>query len=285
MRDRFKATSYQRQERKFDEDMRSIGQDCVKSLEYIMDVPFEKWSLFHDAGRRYGICTTNFSETFNNVLKGARFLPIMSLVELTFYRVNKYFTMRRDSSLVRRDDGYAYSPKVTSILENNNVKAKYHKVTVYNRQLGIYQVKTHRGERIGLKGGHKHTVNFNLRTCTCNKPMIFHVPCSHVLAVCLKYSVSVEPWVESYLRSEAYANTYAPLFWPIPCETTWRPYRGPKIIPDESMVRGQGRPRSKRIRNEMDESNRPPSKCGHCHQVGHNKRTCPLRMGGHGYMY
>ncbi|XP_021761562.1 uncharacterized protein LOC110726393 [Chenopodium quinoa] len=247
MRDRFKAAAYQRQGKKIDEDMRSIGQSCLQSLQYIMDVSFPRWSLFHGAGRRYGICTTNFLETFNNVFKGARFLPIMSLVELTFHRVNKYFNIRRDSSFSRRADGYAYSPKVTSILEKNNGKAEYHTVDVYSRQRGIYQVKTHRGERIGSKGGHKHTVNFNLRTCTCKKPMIFHLPCSHVLAMCLKYSISKEPWVDSFLRSEAYANTYVPQFWHIPCETTWRTYRGPKIIPDESMVRGHGRPKSKRI--------------------------------------
>ncbi|XP_021749052.1 uncharacterized protein LOC110714810 [Chenopodium quinoa] len=139
MRDRFKAAAYQRQEKKLVEDMHYIGEACVKSLEYITDVPFHRWSLFHDAGRRHGICTTNFSETFNNVLKGARFLPIMSLVELTFHRVNKYFNRSRDSSLARRAHGYAYSPKVTAILEKNNRKAKYHTVDVYSRQLEIME--------------------------------------------------------------------------------------------------------------------------------------------------
>ncbi|XP_021739449.1 serine/threonine-protein phosphatase 7 long form homolog [Chenopodium quinoa] len=55
MRDRFKAAAYQRQEKKLFEDMRSIGEACVKFLEYITDVPFHRWSLFHDAGRRHEI--------------------------------------------------------------------------------------------------------------------------------------------------------------------------------------------------------------------------------------
>ncbi|XP_021760646.1 uncharacterized protein LOC110725484 [Chenopodium quinoa] len=248
--------------------MSLIGHACTKAIQYIVQVPLPMWSLFHDAGRRYGICTTNFSETFNNVLKGARFLPIMSLVELTFHRVNKYFTDRRELSQARSEQGLAYSPKVTSIMEKNIAKARYHKVEAYNRRLHIYQVETKRGDRIGRKGGHRHTVNFQLRTCTCNKPRIFHLPCSHVLAVCVKYSISERPWVDRVLQSEAYANTYAPQFWPIPCETTWRENGGPKLIPDNSMVRGQGRPKSRRIRNEMDETNRPASKCGLCHQQG-----------------
>ena len=277
MRDMFKCAAYQRQERKFVDDLRAISISCTASREYISEEPFVKWSLFHDGGQRYGMCTTNFSETFNNVLKGARFLPIMSLVELTFHRVNKYFSMRRESSEARFTQGCAYSPKVTATMEYNNSKARYHKVYVYHRQLGLYQVITHRGDRIGNKGGHKHTVNFNLRTCTCNKPRIFHLPCSHVLAVCIKYSLSEEPWVDRFLRSEEHMNAYIPHFNPIPCETTWSEYNGPKLIPDEEKIRGLGRPKSKRIRNEMDENNRPQSKCSKCHQEGHNRRTCPLR--------
>jgi len=123
MRDMFKHTAYQRQERKFIDDLRSIAESCDKSRRYIGSVPFTRWSLFHDGGYRYGICTTNFSETFNNVLKGARFLPIMSLVELTFHRVNKYFTMRREFSEARAAQGCAYPPKVTFTLEKNNGKA------------------------------------------------------------------------------------------------------------------------------------------------------------------
>ncbi|XP_021725272.1 uncharacterized protein LOC110692542 [Chenopodium quinoa] len=249
-------------------------------IEYISQVPFPMWSLFHDSGRRYGICTTNFSETFNNVLKGARFLPIMSLVELTFHRVNKYFTLRRESSEARSDQGLPYPPKVTAILEKNTAKARYHRVDAYNRRLHIYQVTTERGERVGNKGGHKHTVNWQLRTCMCNKPKIFHLPCSHVLAVCATYSLSERPWVDPLLQSAAYMNTYAPQFWPIPCETTWAQwaqYVGIKLIPDGTMIRGKGRPKSKRIRNEMDDSNRPPTKCSRCHQQSHNRTTCPSR--------
>ncbi|XP_021751922.1 uncharacterized protein LOC110717511 [Chenopodium quinoa] len=190
MRDMFKAAAYQRQERKLHADLCFIGEAYTKAMEYIVQVPFTMWSLFHDASRRNGICTTNFSETFNNVLKGARFLPIMSLVELNFHRVNRYFTLRRESYEARSEQGLPYPPKVLAILEKNTAKARYHRVDAYNRRLHIYQVTTERGKRLGSKGGHKHTVNFQLQTCTCNKPKIFHLPCSHILAVCTTYSLS-----------------------------------------------------------------------------------------------
>ncbi|XP_020253751.1 serine/threonine-protein phosphatase 7 long form homolog [Asparagus officinalis] len=40
--------------------------------------------------------TTNCSESFNGVLKGARAMPIQALVARTFYRLNYYFVKRRE---------------------------------------------------------------------------------------------------------------------------------------------------------------------------------------------
>ena len=39
--------------------------------------------------------TTNISEVFNSVLKGARSLPLTALVQLTFFRLNSYFVATR----------------------------------------------------------------------------------------------------------------------------------------------------------------------------------------------
>ena len=40
--------------------------------------------------------TTNISEVFNNVIKGARNLPLTTLVQLTFFRLNSYFVGIRE---------------------------------------------------------------------------------------------------------------------------------------------------------------------------------------------
>ena len=75
--------------------MDTIGWINVDARNWLEQIPLEKWVLSHDGGRRYGIMTTNISEVFNGVLKGARNLPITALVQLTFYRVNNYFTVIR----------------------------------------------------------------------------------------------------------------------------------------------------------------------------------------------
>ena len=76
--------------------MDSIGWINAEARNWLEYIPLEKWALSHDGGRRYGIMTTNLFEVFNGVLKGARNLRITTLVQLTFYRVNNYFTISRE---------------------------------------------------------------------------------------------------------------------------------------------------------------------------------------------
>ena len=54
----------------------------------------QKWTLAHDGGHRYGAMTTNLSENFNSILKSAKNLPIIALVELTYYHCVAYFANR-----------------------------------------------------------------------------------------------------------------------------------------------------------------------------------------------
>ena len=87
------------QVRKFENTM-----DCIKNVnpnvyDYLKEVADQKWTLVHDHGHRYGAMTTNLSECFDGVLKGARSLPITAMVQYTFYKVNSYFDDHRNKTL------------------------------------------------------------------------------------------------------------------------------------------------------------------------------------------
>ena len=82
--------------RKFNKHMTKIGRINSEAQQWLETIPFQLWALSHDGGQRYGIMTTNISEVFNSVLKGARSLPVTALVQLTFYRLNSYFVARRE---------------------------------------------------------------------------------------------------------------------------------------------------------------------------------------------
>ncbi|XP_076926428.1 uncharacterized protein LOC143589593 [Bidens hawaiensis] len=85
----------QNQIQKFNSIMEEIGTINSQDRQWLEDHALDKWTLAHDGGKRYGLLTTNLSKIFNSVLKGARFLPITSCVQLTFYRLVHYFEVRR----------------------------------------------------------------------------------------------------------------------------------------------------------------------------------------------
>ena len=74
--------------RKFNATMDSIrhyNKDAAEILDNETEV--EKWALAKDNGRYYGAMTTNLSECFNGVLKGARNLPITAMVEFIYFKL------------------------------------------------------------------------------------------------------------------------------------------------------------------------------------------------------
>ena len=98
---------YEHQDRKLEKIL-----DCLKEVElkfstdpntniakkkpysYLMKECLEKWTLSHDDGRRFGAMTTNMSEYFNGVLKGAHGLPISALVDYIWCKLVAYFNDR-----------------------------------------------------------------------------------------------------------------------------------------------------------------------------------------------
>ena len=54
-----------------------------------------QWVLAYDEGGfRYGIMTTNSSESFNHVFTRVRSLPVSRIVEFSFHKYNEYFVKR-----------------------------------------------------------------------------------------------------------------------------------------------------------------------------------------------
>ena len=66
--------------------------------------------------------TINMSKVFNSVLKGARSLPITALVQLTFFRLNSYFVVRREQGANRLASNEEYTPYVDAKIKANVVR-------------------------------------------------------------------------------------------------------------------------------------------------------------------
>ena len=82
--------------------------------------------------------------------------------------------------------------------------------------------------------------------------------------------------MDSYFQSSAYKEAYTPVFHPIPDKRYWPERVSPYMLPPTE-IRKYGRPKSTRIRNEMDENSGRRVRCRICKELGHNRSTCPSR--------
>ena len=112
--------------------MATIGRINSEAQQWLEAIPFQLWELSHDGGRRYGIMTTNMSEVFNSVLKGAHSLPFTTLVQLTFFRLNSYFVARREQGANRLASDEQFTPYVDAQIQSHVVKAGSMEIVLYD---------------------------------------------------------------------------------------------------------------------------------------------------------
>ena len=159
--------------------------------------------------------TTNISEVFNSVLKRARSLPLIALVQLTISRLNSYFEQ--------------FTPYVDTQIQDRVVKVGSMEIVLYDHIQGKFHVKS--------RSGRIHHLNLNEKKCTCGKTLIYGFPCSHIIAACHHRCVDFRLFVQGNYTTQSYYDTWASLFYPIFNEDEWPLYDGPTIVAPESMKR------------------------------------------------
>ncbi|GFY80944.1 hypothetical protein Acr_01g0007530 [Actinidia rufa] len=171
---------------KFDEAMDEIkklgtnSESAARAYRALCNEDPRKWTLTHDGGYRWGVTTTNDSECYNNVLRGARDLPITSCVEVTFYRLVATFNDKRRQIESALTKGLRYTSKVQAKLEDYQARSVGHHVTICNWASDSAEVVT---SVAGTTRNNKHAVYLNPPSCDCGKWMIYHYLAAHALRV------------------------------------------------------------------------------------------------------
>ncbi|XP_076947273.1 uncharacterized protein LOC143619155 [Bidens hawaiensis] len=243
-------TGSQNQIRKFNSIMEEIGKINSNARQWLEAHAPERWTLAHDGGKRYGLLTTNLSEIFNSVLKGAHFLPIRACVQLTFYRLVHYFDVRRPMGSSAQANGDIYTPHVLAKQEASMSKAGAHSLRSFNRQNCIFKVITQKGKNVQV-------VDLDKKN----------------LLVCWQY-------VDKCYSIVDYRATWSAEFSPLPHEAYWPDSSSIReLLPNSKLKRDKkGRSRSTRLRNGMDiKETKKANLCGICKQPGHNRATCPKK--------
>ncbi|XP_068638416.1 uncharacterized protein [Aristolochia californica] len=103
-----------------------------------------------------------------------------------------------------------------------------------------------------LKGARSLPIQVDLvnMTCTCTHFQMEKIPCTHAIAVCRKNNFDFNQLCGHWYTTKAYRRTYAMRFYP-PKDKLYWPNTGVRVVPP--IARKQpGRPRSVRVRTEMD---------------------------------
>jgi len=236
-----------------------------KNVEHDESEVAKPWKVYQamDNGYRWGIMTTNGSESLNNVFKQSRKLPVSAIIEDTFYKCVKWFVQRKEKAEACRDEGQIFSTRVHRMLSKRARKTDKMKVTPFGHVHGEYQVVS-QGEKVpfGLEAGrltytyqdYMYRVIIASETeveCTCQKPHLTKIPCVHVMSVCSLRHFNVNSFVSTYYSIDTLINTWSGLFHVYGNQCEWPTYTGSIIVPEQRLIT-VGRRRHNRIPGWMD---------------------------------
>jgi len=118
------------------------------------------------------------------------------------------------------------------------------------------------------------------RSCDCGYWDLAGIPCTHAMAAISHARHTATEYLPKYFSKEAYLNTYAVMFKPIPDKVTWDPCDRPKLFPPE-ITKKIGRPKKSRKRAATEPIKKKNRSfyicCSFCGGMNHNVRKCPLR--------
>jgi hypothetical protein len=196
----------------------SLSAEARASIEkpfshWIRDAPKQKWSFLYDTnGMRYGIETTNHAKCFNMVMRCCRAFPLVGIVEFIIYGCMKYFRERYMADTVNMNNpNIQFCRRVTQYMQEKIAKAKQHRVISTGTMEHRFEVqckdRTGRGIRRDMVVQEALIRAYGTAFCSCMKPKLLHLPCSHVLAACAESGLQPEIFVSPYFSKEAAVST------------------------------------------------------------------------------
>jgi hypothetical protein len=108
---------------------RRRGRPVKTFRQWIHNEPKEKWCLLFDKGGvKHGTMTTNFAEVYSAILRGARVLPLVGIIEFFLYCTMKYFLDRATAAhAAMQDCQKVYSTWMTEYLTKKQKAALAHR--------------------------------------------------------------------------------------------------------------------------------------------------------------
>ncbi|KAL0427807.1 UNVERIFIED_CONTAM: hypothetical protein Slati_2955500 [Sesamum latifolium] len=152
--------------RKFDRIMEEIKGLNEEAYDWLGNIDKTQWTLAHDGGWHTGILTINISEAVNGVLKGARCIPIVPIVEITLNRSAQYFLQRTTRANRMINANQQWADCAFRLFEARQAEAIQHIVQKfdYNQQSASVITLSTTGQ-----GTRTYIVKLRQQICSCGK--------------------------------------------------------------------------------------------------------------------
>uniref|UniRef100_A0A2N9H0P7 SWIM-type domain-containing protein n=1 Tax=Fagus sylvatica TaxID=28930 RepID=A0A2N9H0P7_FAGSY len=213
----------------------------------------------------------NICETFNSKIVVARTKPVMTMLET----IRRYLTTRIQKN---RDAMLKYQGLICPRIQEKLQKCKEESkgCTPKWGRGNMYMVTS---------DGKKYIVDIVKKSCACNKWDLTGIPCKHVVRAISYKGHNTEDYVDDYFKKKTYMRVYSHLIQPCNGLDFWPIAVGDLVLPP--IHRKQpGRPKRMHRRRDPNEHqnshklkwNQNSLRCGQCHQIGHNKRSCKKKQ-------
>ena len=262
--------------------LKEIGKMSRSAAQYVEEIEENRWrstAWQADLGLppRYGILTTNMSESANNMFEKAREGSWLSTIDSILVTMMERICTHREK--MNGKDGYV--GYVGSQLKKDwNACAGF---KVWNGPVGGQEFRITRIATSATESAKNFTINIAKRTCECGKWQDNGYPCMDALAYFrLQKKETLNNVMSDYVDPVYLYKTVFDMMefniHPV-CIETIAP-DGETLPPDPGVTRQSGRPKKKRIRTRPRSACDPDESCvvcSRCRKPGHNIRTCVAR--------
>jgi hypothetical protein len=249
--------------------MNKMKVDSEQAYEWVEELVPNTWiKAFFSDFSKCDMLLNNHSEVFNSYILAARENPVLSMLEMLFYK-----QMQRNLSKQR--DAAKWHGRICP-----KIKKKLDKLTEWSMNCivqagGNYQfsVQSHELER-------SYCVDLKGKTCDCKRWQLTGIPCHHAIACCRTDRLNPENLVHSCYTVETYNRAYGFNLAPLRGRIFWDKVDCAEVHPP-LFTKVMGRPK-KNIREAPEEKMKKGVKvftragvhihCSTCGKSGHNKK-------------
>ncbi|XP_028118523.1 uncharacterized protein LOC114316067 [Camellia sinensis] len=236
---------------------RIVGNGRVDSM--LDGLQNDKWANAFFRGKRYGEMSSNVAESYNNLIGGARELPITCMVDMIRVQIMTQLSNKRAESKI-------WPMKLCPVMEKKLVDSL--------KLAKSWDVIVASDTVLEVHSFISFYVDIDKQTCSCHEWQLNGFPCCHIVHALRSSGRDVYDFIDTFFRVDCFRESYKESVYPVPSSERFDFDGAGSLIIKPSITKKQpGQNKKKRIPSKGE--NVKQIKYGRCLKYGnHNKKTC-----------